>query len=150
MLRFPLLAALLATNLLSACNERRAADPATTPAPTVASAASATSAPASSNALVEYLRGAEIQAENDAQRDELKKALRDLQSMRAAELSAARYAGADGRPAQRDVVQVLRAHVVPTAPQGLDLGQLLADRETEAGRAALRETLAALDRPASK
>ena len=147
MLRFLVLAVLVAAGLLSACRERPAADPATTPSPAAASTAST---PASSNALVGYLRGAEIQAENDAQRAELGKALRDLQAMPAAELRSARYAGADGRPAQRDVVQVLRAHVVPAAPQGLDLGQLLVDRETEAGRAALRETLAALDRPASK
>ena len=147
MLRLLVLAGLLSACVLSACNDRRTGDPAMTPSPVAASAAST---PASSNALVGYLRGAEIQAENDAQRAELGKALRDLQAMPAAELRSARYAGADGRPAQRDVVQVLRAHVVPAAPQGLDLGQLLADRETEAGRAALRETLAALDRPASK
>ena len=139
------LAGALAAGLLSGCSERRAADLAS-PAPSApAVAASTASSPASSNALAAYLRGAEIQAETDAQREELKRALRDLQALPAAQLRAARYAGGDGRPAQRDLVQVLRAHIVPPAPQGLDLEQVLADRETDAGRAALRETLAQLD-----
>ena len=148
------LAVALAACLLTACSERRA-DP-VTPPPVVASAAatapaaSATPAPAAANALVGYLRGAEIQAETDGQRATLRQALHDLQTLPAAELRAARYAAADGRAAQRDLVQVLRAHVVPPTPQAIEIEQLLQDRETDAGRAALRETLAALDRPAPR
>lgn len=132
------LAAVLAACLLPGCSERRT------------DAAAAASAAASANTLVGYLRGAEIQAETDAQRDTLRQALRDLQTLPAGELRTARYAGADGQPAQRNLVQVLRAHVVPPAPQGLELEPLLTDRETEAGRAVLRETLAKLDPPAGK
>ena len=149
------LAGALAAGLLAACSERRA-DPVASP-PVVASAAatgsaaaSATPAPAAGNALVGYLRGAEVQAETDGQRATLRQALHDLQTLPAAELRAARYAAADGRAAQRDLVQVLRAHVVPPAPQAIEIEQLLQDRETDAGRAALRETLATLDRPAPR
>ena len=145
---------LIAACLFAACSERRN-DPVASP-PVVASAAantsaaSATPAPAAGNALVGYLRGAEIQAETDGQRATLRQALHDLQTLPAAELRAARYAAADGRAAQRDLVQVLRAHAVPPTPQALEIEQLLQDRETDAGRAVLRETLATLDRPASR
>ncbi len=134
------LAAVLAACLLPGCSERR----------TDAAASAATAASAASNTLVVYLRGAEIQAETDAQRDTLRQALRDLQTLPAGELRTARYAGAHGQPAQRNLAQVLRGHLVPAAPQTLELEPLLTERETEAGRAALRETLARLDPPPAK
>ena len=132
------LAAVLAACLSPGCSERRT------------DAAAAASAAAATNAVVSYLRGAEIQAETDAQRDTLRQALRDLQTLPPGELRIARYAGAAGEAAQRNLVQVLRAHLVPPTPQGLELEALLTDRETEAGRAALRETLAKLDPPAAR
>lgn len=144
----PLLVGVLAACLFGGCSERRvgeAAPPAASSAP-----GSAASAVESGNALAIYLQGAEIQVETDGQRSELRRALNDLQALPAAELRVARYAGADGRAAQRDIVQVLRGHVVPTAPRGLDMTQLLIDRETAAGRAALGDTLARLDNPVSK
>lgn len=149
----PLLAGVLVACLFVGCSERRATEalPAAASAPdSAASAASAAAAAESDNALVAYLQDAEIQAETDAQRSELRRALNDLQALPAAELRMARYAGADGRASQRDIVQVLHAHVVPTAPRSLDMTRLLEDRESAAGRAALRDTLAQLDRPASK
>jgi hypothetical protein len=152
----------LAAGTLVACKERTATPPvepapiaaapasASASASAAASAAAAVAAPATGTALVAYLRGAEIQAETDAQRDVLRRALRDLATLPAAELRAARYPASDGRPAQRDLVQVLRGHLVPTTPQGVDLDELLAGRDSEAGRAALQEALAKVGPPASK
>jgi hypothetical protein len=158
--RVAALAFTLAAGSLGACSERPA-PPGTANAPAAIAASSSpasaavSSAPAvapaqNDAALVAYLRGAEIQAETDAQREVLRRALRDLASLPAAELRAARYPASDGRPAQRDVVQVLRGHLVPATPQGVDLDELLAGRDSEAGRAALRETLAKLEPPGSK
>ena len=151
-------ASALAAFTLVACGER-----ATPGGSTASSAVGAGSAPASApaaaavappaqaaEALVAYLRGAEIQAETDAQREVLRRALRDLASLPPAELRAARYPGADGRPGERDLAQVLRAHLVPASPRGVDLDELLAGRDSEAGRAALRETLARLEPPVTK
>jgi hypothetical protein len=152
------LASGFAAALLAACGERSGPAPAPASAPVdaaasasaAAAAASAVAAPASAAALVAYLRGAEIQAETEAQREVLRRALRDLASLPPAELRAARYPASDGRPGQRDVVQVLRGHLVPATPQGVDLDELLAGRESEAGRAALGETLTRLGPPAPK
>ena len=150
-----LVVAVCAVSLLAGCGERPRDAAASAARASSGSAATPAAAPVATKAstgiaLVGYLRGAEIQAETDAQRETLRKALRDLQALPAAEMRAARYAGADGRPARRDVIQVLRAHLLPPAPQGLEMEPLLVDRETDAGRAALRETLAKLDPPKAK
>jgi len=157
--RIAAVACALAVGVLAACGERPASSRVAPPASTVAapagvsgpaSAASAIAAAQTGAALVAYLQGAEIQAETDAQRDVLRRALRDLASLPPAELRAARYPSSDGRPAQRDVVQVLRSHLVPARPQAVDLDALLVGRESEAGRAALGETLARVGAPAPK
>lgn len=144
-----LLVGVLAACLFGGCSERRASE-ALSAASAPETAASTAPAAEADNALIAYLRGAELQVETDAQRNELRRALNDLQALPSADLRAARYAGADGQAGQRDIVQVLRAHVVPTAPRGLDMTRLLSDRGTAEGRAAVRDTLAGLDRPASK
>jgi hypothetical protein len=157
--RVAAVACALALGVLAACGERPTSSRVAPPASTVAapaaasgpaSTASAIAAAQAGAALVAYLQGAEIQAETDAQRDVLRRALRDLASLPAAELRAARYPASDGRPGQRDVVQVLRGHLVPATSQGIDLDELLAGRESEAGRSALGETLARLGPPAPK
>jgi hypothetical protein len=130
-----------------ACGERAGAP---TALPSAASASPtaqvAASAVAVDNALVVYLRGAEVQAETDAQRRELRRALADLLERPAAEWAARRYAGARGEPGQRDMVQVLRAHLLPAAPLSLDTDDLKASAGQPAARAALRELVDRLDR----
>jgi hypothetical protein len=144
-LRAPLfLAAALA--LLAACSPRT--DPAPPAASIAAPAAPASALPAADNRLVQLLQGAEIQAETDAQRAELRRALQDLRDKPPAELAAARYAGLDGTPGQRSLAEVLRAHVVPAQPVEMLLDELIAGREGAAGRAALDATIARVGAPA--
>lgn len=130
---------LLAALLAAACGER--------PAP-VAAAPAASAPEATADALVQWLSGAELQAETDAQRAELRRALQDLRDRPLAELQAARYAGADGTPGQRSLVELLRAHVLPARPVAVDLEALVAARAAPAGRALLDETIARIGAPA--
>lgn len=125
---------LVLTLLLAGCGERQAA-------PVQADSAAATT----ENVIAAYLRDAEIQAETDGQRRTLREALEDLIEKPDAELLAARYAGPDG-PTQRDVAQVLRAHIAPARPIGLDIDALLAARGHAEARSALREKIDELDR----
>jgi hypothetical protein len=135
---------LAAMLVLGACGERSA----TPPAP-AASAVSAASAPQADSEIAAYLRGAEIQAETDAQRRELQRALADLLAKPADELRAARYAGPQGEPGQRDLAQVLRAHLVPSRPSSVVLDTWLAERTRPDAQAALRDKLAELERNAA-
>ena len=132
--------ALLAALLFAACGR---------PAPAPAPAAPTASTPElRSDALVRLLRGAEIQAETDAQRAELRRALQDLRDRPPAELAALRYAGADGTPGQRSLAEVLRAHLVPAQPMAVEIDALVAGRAGADGRAALDETIARIGAPA--
>lgn len=112
---------------------------ATPVAPLQASAPTATDAAAqAASAVVAYLQGAEVQAENDAQRRELQRALADLLYQPAETLRAARYSAASGEPGQRDLAQLLRGHLVPASPQALDTDQLFAAKDDPQVRAAVR------------
>lgn len=124
--------------LLAACSPR--SDPAPPTAP-------ASALQAADNRLVQLLQGAEIQAETDAQRAELRRALQDLRDKPPAELAAARYAGPDGTPGQRSLAELLRAHVVPAQPAEMVLEDLIAGREAAAGRAALDAAIARVGAP---
>lgn len=65
------------------------------------------------NVLVRLCRGAEVQAENEAQLGTLRRALEDLRNQSIDELRSARYEAADGRPEQRTLIEVLHGHIVP-------------------------------------
>jgi hypothetical protein len=136
---------------LTACGERavQAPAPASTSAPSASAASLAAAASVAESPVAAYLTGAEIQAETDAQRRELRRALADLIDQPAETLRTARYAGPQGEPAQRDLVQLLRAHVVPASPHALDLDTLLADKDRPEARAALRGKLEEIDRSLS-
>lgn len=95
-------------------------------------------------AVAAYLSDAELQAETDAQRQELRRALTDLLERPASALAAARYAGPDGTPGQRDLAAVLRGHLVPRSPRPLDLATLLAAQGHPRLAEAVRPHLAAL------
>lgn len=133
--------------LLAACSPRTDAVPPAAPS-AAAPAAPASAVPAADNRLVQWLQGAEIQAETDAQRAELRRALQDLRDKPPAELAAARYAGPDGTPGQRGLAELLRAHVVPARPVELVLDELVAGRAGAEGRAALDATIARVGAPA--
>lgn len=144
-LRLLMLATVAAsTSLVSGCGDRQV--PAQTQSASAALPQDAeTATPA---ALASLLRGAELQAETDTQRAELRRALQDLRDLSPAELQAARYAGPDGTPGQRSLAEVLRAHVVPAQPAAIDIDALVAARAAPEGRALLDETIARIGAPA--
>jgi len=114
--------------------------------PVPAAASSATSfagaAPkAAANSVVSYLAGAEIQAETDAQRAELRRAFNDMLSRPADELRTRRYAGFDGTPAARSLPELLSGHVVPRTPQAIDTARFFEDTRSPAARRAVRRLL---------
>lgn len=129
--------------MLASCAQRT--ETRAPPASTTAAVPRGATGAASKLAL--YLRGAEIQAETDVQRAELRRALHDLLDQPAAYLRSARYAGFDGTPAQRSLVQVLKGHVVPEQPTALDVDELIAGREQSDARAALRATIEQIGLP---
>jgi hypothetical protein len=114
-----------------------------------ATATAAPSAPAASavvgNAVVDYFAKAEVQAETDAQRAELRRALADLLNLGDAELRAARYASFSGQPGQRDLVKLLHGHVVPASPETLTIDLVLATRASPQARAAVKALLDGID-----
>lgn len=112
--------------------------------PAAAAAASATPEQAAATVSA-YLSDAELQAETDAQRQELRRALIDLLKQPAAALATRRYAAPDGTPGQRDLAAVLRGHLVPRSPQPLDQETLLAAQGSPRLAEAVRPHLAALD-----
>lgn len=111
--------------------------------PAAAAAATITSEQAATT-VAAYLTGAELQAETDAQRQELRRALTDLLEQPAASLTTRRYAAPDGMPGRRDLAAVLRGHLVPRSPRPLDLQTLLAAQGHPALAEAVRPHLAAL------
>lgn len=96
------------------------------------------------NALVKLLRGAEVQAEDETQRETLRRALEDLRDKPLEALESARYEALDGRPKHRSLVEVLQVHVVPEAPVSYSLEELVEARSSPAGRAAIDELLGVL------
>jgi hypothetical protein len=93
------------------------------------------------NSVVTYFSGAEIQADGDAQRAEVRRALEDMLALPIAELQTRRYAGYDGSRDARTLVELLRGHVVPAAPQAIDPGRFFADLKAPPAQAAVRATL---------
>ena len=76
--------------------------------------------PAAPNPVVAYLEDAELQAEGEAQLENIRAALRDWATLSVTELRARRYADFQGRPAQWDLLELLQHHFVPATPRGLD------------------------------
>lgn len=134
--------------LFAACGERANAPIAAASTATTATPPSAPVAPTpqTNGVLVAYLRGAEVQAENDQQRSELRRVLSDLVEKPASVLLVSRYAGPGGEPGQSDLAQVLRRHLVPASPQSLDVNSLIAEKDTPEVSAELREKLNQVER----
>jgi hypothetical protein len=126
-----LLLSLLLSLALPGCGRQEAAVNSGTPAQKVASV----------NAVVDYFSGAEIQAETDAQRNELRKALTDMLTLPIDVLKQRRYAGFDGKPSARNLVEILSGHLVPTAPRALDAQAFFADLKAETAQAVVRVKL---------
>lgn len=126
-----------------------ASAPATsTPAPATATSPSAPSA----NPIVRYLRGAELQAEDEAQVANIHRAFEDLVALPTAELRARRYADYQGTPGAWDLPRVIRSHFVPESRENAgivdDPDAFWAAADSDEVRALAREMLRALDAPA--
>lgn len=135
MRRFHFLIAILLALTVSAC-EQRAASP-----PTGASASAI-----AASAVASYFSGAELQAENDAQRAELKRAFNDMLTLTADELKAKRYADYAGVKNARSLLELIKAHVVPATPQLIDPARFYADVKTATALQSVRQQLAEMDK----
>lgn len=109
----------------------------------------ASASPYKANAVVQYLDGAELQAETDAQRREIARALQDMLKKPAAQLRAQRYAGDSGKPGELSITDLLRAHFVPTRPASLDANQFYREVRQPEARAAIRKQLESVKRALS-
>lgn len=125
------------TFLAGAC-ERQAVVPSAQQLPT----ASTTTAV---NSVAEYIADAEIQAETDGQRAELRKALSDMLMLTAADLQTRRYADYNGTKGARSLVELLNAHLVPAKPQAIIPAQFFADIKAPTAQAAIQKKLHELE-----
>jgi hypothetical protein len=105
------------------------------------------SSPASSltrsNEVVRYLGGAELQAENDQQLAEIKRALGDLLILSPVELAKRRYADYTGKPDQWLLGQLLVKYYVPArAPDGFESeAKLYRDAQAKEAKEVIRKLL---------
>lgn len=97
------------------------------------------------NAVASYFTGAEIQAETDAQRAEVQRALVDILTLGVDELKAKRYADYAGAKDKRTVLEIVADHVVPATPKRLDASAFFADVKSAQAQAAVRDKLDSLD-----
>ncbi len=90
----------------------------------------------SQNVVVKYFNNSEVQAENDAQRCEIRRVLIDMLQKPENELRTSKYRDYQGNVDRRDIIQLIRAHFVPDRPQALKLESFLADvKKTDAQQA---------------
>jgi hypothetical protein len=71
------------------------------------------------NSVVAYFKDAELQAETDDQRQQIKLVLSDIISLNADELRVKRYPDYQNAPGQWDVIRFLKAYFVPATPMEL-------------------------------
>jgi hypothetical protein len=88
-----------------------------------------------------FFRGAEIQAENQAQRDEITLALNDMATEPPAVLRNKRYADYQGRPGKWTLLELLKHYVVPQGKVRLTDDVLFQALATDQGKAAVRDKL---------
>ena len=139
-----LLCALVA--LVAVGCERQPAVVPTLPAQPVPLPASLPSPVATSNTVATYFTGAEIQAETDEQRAEVRKALADMLALNVDELKAKRYADFAGTANRRTVIELIANHVVPSVPHMLDASVFFADVKSPQAQIAVRAKLDELNK----
>lgn len=107
------------------------------PRPQLAAAAT------SSNEVVRYLGGAELQAETDQQVAEIKRALGDLLTLPPAELETRRYADYTGKPRQWPLGRLLMKYYVPArAPDSFESeAKLYRDAQAQPAKDVIRGLL---------
>lgn len=76
--------------------------------------------PQAAAAIARCLDGAELQAETDAQKKNLRRGFDDLATQPPASLRARRYADYQGTPDRWDLPELLKHHLVPREPCGYE------------------------------
>jgi hypothetical protein len=104
---------------------------------TTASAQQATAA----STLESFLHGAEIQAETQAQRDEIARAMNDMATLPPAVLREKRYGDYQGNPGKWTLLELLKHYVVPQGRVHLTDEILFDALATEQGKATVRNRL---------
>ncbi len=99
------------------------------------------SAPTAENTVVRFLKNAERQAETDAQRKEIQRALNDMLVKPPAELKRRRYANYAGQPQAWSITQLLRHYFTPNPAVSLDDSRFFQDVRTPEARAAIQYQL---------
>ena len=97
--------------------------------------------PAGGNTVAAYLENAEVQAETDAQRSQVRRALTDIAEKSPAELREQKYRDYSGNEQGWLVTDVLRAHVVPGRPQALHPDRFFDDAARPEAKQAARKML---------
>lgn len=92
------------------------------------------------NVVVAYLWDVEVQFDTPEQGYEICRALVDMSTLSAGELSVRRYADHMGRPQQLSIIGMLRMYFVPAVQ--VPLGRFFMDVEKPEAREVVRQTLA--------
>lgn len=99
------------------------------------------------NSVVEYLQGAELQAETNDQVREIQRALSDMLNESAADSCARRrYADYQLTPNMWTITRLLGAYFLPATPQELELERFCKDVIKPKAKAIIREKLNEVNR----
>jgi hypothetical protein len=97
------------------------------------------------NSVAAYIENAEIQAETDEQRREIRRALLDILEKPATELRTQKYADYQGKPNEWSITRLLTAYFVPSTPQSLEPEQFYKDIDKPEAKLAIRHKLDAIN-----
>ena len=98
------------------------------------------------NSVATYLEHAEIQAETDEQRQEIRRALSDMLKEPTAELRTRRYADYQGTPNMWSITRLLTAYFVPQTPQSLEPKRFYEDVGKPEAKSAIQRQLDEISR----
>lgn len=98
------------------------------------------------NSLVAYLENAELQIETSDQRQELKKALRDILSFSSEQLKNKRYANYRMETGAWTLYEILSAYFLPNKPMSLNNVSFYRDVGTDKAKSIVRKKLTLLQK----
>ncbi len=99
----------------------------------------------SSNSIVAYFKDAEVQAETDEQRKQIKLVLSDLLNLKVDELKVKKYPNYQNNTDQWDVIKFLNSYFVPSSPQVLTADSFFEDLGKPEAKAAIQERINKID-----
>jgi hypothetical protein len=98
------------------------------------------------NSVAAFLKNAERQSEDDGQRREIQRGLRDMLEKSPAELRQARYQDYQGHENAWSITELLKHYFVPDPLMTLDDQRFFQEFREQAARAAIQQQLDAVDR----